>query len=546
MPIPRRSGGTNRPDSPEESGRSPTRISPRSGRSRPATRRRVVVLPQPLGPSKVRNSPALASKLKSFTASTLPNVLTRPEARTVPIDWTVIQPSADGHGKPKILWGRPDGRLDWAGMDWRKLAWVLAPALVILLVVFAGLNRLVDPLPPRRITLSTGRENGAYYMFAKQYAKLAAAEGFTVEIITGAGAGETLRRVKAGQAMAGFVQGGTAEAAPTEGLLSLGSLYYEPIWLFHRKNRALRGLNELRGLSIQVGEEGSGIRPLAMRLLRDSGVTPQNSHIMALTTEGAATALEAGRIDAAFFLIRPTVPLVRKLLLSPTVSLWSVRRTIAYTTRYRFLSTVTLGEGAVDLVTNVPDRDVLLLAATATLVVREDVHPVIVRLLLKTAEIVHSRPGLFEAPNAFPSDPLVELPLHEVARRYLRKGPPFLERYLPFWIAVTAERWALLLLPVIGILLPLIRILPSLYSSQMRRRVTRWYREVHDIDHALSHATPEEARVAAERLRNVQARLAKIPPPPPGRIGEYYDLRGHVGRLIEQADERTGSRHSPR
>ena len=431
-------------------------------------------------------------------------------------------------------------------MDWKKLAWVLVPALAIMLIVFAILSRLVEPLPPRRITLSTGRENGAYHLFAKEYAKLAAADGFKVEMMTGAGTVETLKRLTAGQAMAGFVQGGTGEAAPTEGLLSLGSLYYEPIWLFHKRSRPLRGLNELRGLSIQVGEEGSGIRPLAIRLLRDSGVTAQNSSLLALTSEGAATALEAGRIDAAFFIMSPTVPLVRRLLLSPSVSLWSVRRTVAYTTRYRFLSTVTLGEGAVDLVANVPDRDILLLAATATLVVREDVHPVIVRLLLKTAEIVHSRPGLFEAPHAFPSDTLVELPMHEVAQRYLRKGPPLLERYLPFWMAVTAERWALLLLPVIGILLPLARILPSLYNSQMRKRVTRWYQEVHEIDHALARTTPEEAQAAAERLRNVQARLTAIPPPPTGLMGEYYNLKRHVERLIEQADAQAASRHSPR
>src|SRR5262249_61745025 len=190
------------------------------------------------------------------------------------------------------------------------------------------------------------------------------------------------------------------------------------------------------------------------RLPRASGVTPQNSHIMALTTEGAATALEAGRIDAAFFIIAPTAPVVRKLLLSPTVSLWSVRRTTAYTTRYRFLSTVTLGEGVVDLVANVPDRDVLLLAATATLVVREDVHPVIVRLLLKTAELVHSRPGLFEAPNAFPYDALVERPLHEVAGRSLRQGPPFLEGFLPFWLAVTLAPWVPLLLQALHSLAP--------------------------------------------------------------------------------------------
>jgi TRAP transporter TAXI family solute receptor len=431
-------------------------------------------------------------------------------------------------------------------MDWKKLAWVLVPALVIVVIILAILNHLVEPLPPRRITLITGREGGAYYMFAKEYARLAAADGFTVEILTGAGSVETLKRLTAGQAMAGFVQGGTAEAVPSEGLRSLGSLYYEPVWLFHRRSRMLRGLSDLRGLRIQIGEEGSGIRPLAVRLLRDSGVTAQNSTLLALTSEGAAAALETGRIDAAFFIMAPSVPLVRRLLLSPAVSLWSVRRTLAYTTRYRFLSTVTLGEGVIDLVADVPDHDVLLLAATATLVVRQDVHPVIVRLLLKTAEIVHSRPGLFEAPNAFPSDAFVELPLHEVAGRYLRKGPPFLERYLPFWIAVTVERWALLLLPAVGILLPLIRILPSLYNSQMRKRVTRWYREVHEIDHTLTEGTPEEMAAAAERLRGVQARLAKIPPPPHGLMGELYDLKLHVQWLLERADAQAASRHSPR
>ena len=431
-------------------------------------------------------------------------------------------------------------------MDWKKLAWVAAPALALMVIALLFLNRLVEPLPPRRITISTGREGGAYYMFAKEYARLAAKDGFSVEIQTGAGSVETLKRFTAGQAMAGFVQGGTAEALPTEGLRSLGSLYYEPVWLFHRKTRLLRGLNDLRGLRIQVGEEGSGIRPLAVKLLRDSGVTAQNSTLLALTSEGAAAALEAGRIDAAFFIMAPSVPLVRRLLLSPTVSLWSVRRTVAYTTHYRFLSTITLGEGVVDLVADVPDHDILLLAATANLVVREDVHPVIVRLLLKTAEIVHSRPGLFEGPNVFPSDTLVELPLHEVAGRYLRKGPPFLERYLPFWIAVTAERWALLLLPVIGILLPLIRILPALYNSQMRKRVTRWYREVNEIDHVLATGTPEEAKAAAERLREVQAKLARIPPPPTGLMGELYDLKQHVEWLLRQADTQAAARHSPR
>jgi TRAP transporter TAXI family solute receptor len=413
---------------------------------------------------------------------------------------------------------------------------MVLPAAAVVLGVYAVLSRIVEPLPPRRITFSTGREGGAYHAFAREYAKLAAADGFTVEILPGAGSVQTLQRLAAGQAMTGFVQGGTAEAAKTDGLLALGSLYYEPIWLFHRRAQPFRRIGDLRGLRIQIGEEGSGVRPLALRLLRDSGVTAQNSTLVGLTSEAAAAALESGRIDAGFFIMTPNVPLVRRLLLHPAVGLWNVQRTTAYTTRYRFLSTVTLGEGVVDLVTNVPDHDVTLLAATATLVVRDDVHPVIVRLLLKTAETLHSRPGLFEAPNAFPSDAFVELPLHEVARRYLRKGPPFLERFLPFWIAVTVERWALLILPPLGLLLPLIRFLPGLYNEQMRKRVTKWYRVVHEIDRTLEQCTPEEAREAAERLRRVQSELANMPPPPAGLMGELYDLKIHVEWLLARAD----------
>jgi uncharacterized protein len=422
-------------------------------------------------------------------------------------------------------------------MDTRKLPYLVVPGVALAMVLFA-LTRLIEPLPPRVITLSTGREGGAYNVFAREYRKVAAADGFSVEIQPGAGSVETLKRLAAGQSMAGFVQGGTAEAAPTEGLLSLGSLYYEPVWVFHRKNLPLSGLHDLRGRKIQVGEDGSGIRPLALRLLRDSGVTATNSTLLGLSSDAAATALVKGQLDAAFFIMAPTVPLVRQLLLSPTVSLWSVRRTIAYTSRYRFLSTVTLGEGSVDLAANIPDRDITLLAATATLVVREDVHPVTVRFLLKTAEAVHSRPGLFEAPNAFPSDALVELPLHEAARRYLRKGPPFLERYLPFWMAVTVERWSLLLLPVVGILLPLMRFLPMIYNAQMRKRVTRWYRVVHEIDHKLAHCTPEEAAAAAGRLRAVQQEIGEMTPPSTGFMGELYDLKQHLEWLLSHAEEK--------
>jgi uncharacterized protein len=421
-------------------------------------------------------------------------------------------------------------------MDLKKLAYVVLPAAAVALGVFAVISHFVQPLPPRHITLSTGREGGAYHAFGQQYARLAAADGFTIDILPGAGSVETLQRLGAGEVMAGFVQGGVAETVPTDAIRGVASLYYEPVWLFHRRAHRVQHLDDLRGRRVHIGEEGSGVRPLALRLLRESGVTADNATFLGLGSEAAAAALEAGRIDAAFFVMAPTVPLVRRLLLHPGVELWSASRVRAFTTRARFLSTLTLGEGVIDLPRGAPAHDVTLLAAAATLAVRADVHPVIVRLLVKIAESVHGPGGVFEAPNAFPSDSFVDLPLHEVARRTLRRGPAFLERFFPFWLAVTLERWALLILPSLGLLLPLIRILPELYNARVRSRVTRWYRVVNDTDKALSTFTPEEARAAAARLRDVQDELTRRSPPPTGLMGEFYDLKLHLEWLLRRTE----------
>src|SRR5438128_5951438 len=72
----RRSGGTT--TAGDESTRSPTRISPPSGARKPATRRRVVVLPQPDGPSRATSSPGRTMRSRPTTAPTSPKRLVSP------------------------------------------------------------------------------------------------------------------------------------------------------------------------------------------------------------------------------------------------------------------------------------------------------------------------------------------------------------------------------------------------------------------------------------------------------------------------------------
>src|SRR2546427_8097493 len=141
------------------------------------------------------------------------------------------------------------------------LAVVIAlPVLVALTVGVAAVNRFAGPRPPRTFSMSTGREGGAYHQFALEYRRLLARQGFTLVIEPGPGSVETVRGLRRGEVTVGFVQGGTAADSDAEQLVSLASVFYEPLWIFHRRALRVTSLGELRGRRVAAGEEGSGTR----------------------------------------------------------------------------------------------------------------------------------------------------------------------------------------------------------------------------------------------------------------------------------------------
>ena len=138
---------------------------------------------------------------------------------------------------------------------------------------FAIAYQFVEPAPPKKIVISTGSESGAYYHFAQRYATILAKNGITLEVRASAGSLENLARLKNDEVQIGFVQGGVVppkedpDAEDESGLLSLGSVFYEPVWVFYRGEKNLTRLTELQGKRIAIGQEGSGVRQLAQQLL---------------------------------------------------------------------------------------------------------------------------------------------------------------------------------------------------------------------------------------------------------------------------------------
>ncbi|MET0046582.1 MAG: TAXI family TRAP transporter solute-binding subunit [Sedimenticola sp.] len=409
---------------------------------------------------------------------------------------------------------------------------IFGPAIAITLLGFLLAFQFVQPAPPARITIATGGLEGAYSLFGQRYREIIKREDIQLEVLNTKGSVENISLLESGKADIAFVQGGTEQASRGDELISLGSLYFEPIWVFHRSSLTLDRLTGLQEKKVAIGPEGSGTRAVALQLLSDNSITPSNARLIELSGRPAADALLKGDIDAAFFVASPRSPVVRALLDSTEISLMSFNRADAYARLHRYLSTVVLPEGVINLEHNLPRRETRLLAASANLVAHKDLHPALVDLLLQAASEVHGEGGWFEEQGQFPAAQFLAFPLSKEAKRFYKFGPPLLQRYLPFWAATLVDRLKVMLLPLVALMIPLFKVMPPIYRWRIRSRIYRWYREVLAIDRR-SDLPGADIDVAMEELDAIEEDVSKVSVPL-SYAEELYDLRLHIGLVREK------------
>lgn len=413
---------------------------------------------------------------------------------------------------------------------WAQIA-VVAPALILVVAGFVVAYQFVGPPPPDRIVMATGSESGAYNAFGKLYAERFRAEGIELELKTTAGSRENLALLagESSDVAVAFMQSGIGEPVEHPDLRSLGSVYYEPFWVFVRGEEEPRRLTELAGLRIAVGAEGSGTRAVALGLLADNGITGENADLTPLAGAAAEKALLSGVVDAAIFVTSATSPRIRSLLEAPDIALMNFERADAYVRRNHYLSKVLLPKGTIDLAANLPAEDKVLLAPTATIVASQRLHPALADLLLLTMRDAHRAGGRLEKPGAFPTGNFVTFPLEPAAQRFYDEGPPFLQRYLSFWAANLIDRLKILLLPLLTLLYPLFKLLPPTYSWRMRSKVNRWYKELQALDDKL-RANAISREEATARLDEIEQSVEKVSVPT-GFAANAYTLRLHIDFL---------------
>ncbi len=428
----------------------------------------------------------------------------------------------------------------------RDLLATTAPFVLLALALLIIAYWVLDPSPPRRVVLATGPAQGAYAEFGKRYAELLKADRIQVELRATQGSAENLKLLRdpnSGVDLA-FVQGGAdpkhgREEDADAGLVSLGSLFYEPVWVFYREDAKRRQLGEtpfeslaqLPGWRINIGLPGSGIAVLTERLIEANHLEPPQLDLARLGLTPGVVELLEGPLDAMVFVSAPESLMVQMLLRTPGIGLLDFAQAEAYSRQFPFMKPVTLPRGMVDLGRDMPPRDVRLVAPTGTLVARDSTHPALIQLFVQAAAQVHGGAGWFQQKGDFPNARNAERPLAAEAERFYRSGVPFLQRYLPFWLANLFERMWPVLVTLVAVLLPLSRMLPPLYEFRVRSRVFRWYGRLRAVEDQVGHRNPDEL---ARELDALEQRVERIAVPL-SYVDELYALRSHIhlvrGRL---------------
>ena len=417
----------------------------------------------------------------------------------------------------------------------RDLWLTIISVALVALGAFVFAFRFVEPAPPDSIVMSTGAVDGGYHMFALRYREILARDGVKVELRPSAGSQENVSRLldDKSDVEVGFLQGGSAFSANAPELVSLGSIYYEPLWVFYR-GPEIHDFGGLRGRKLAIGPEESGTRSLALQLLAVNAAVMPPTELLPQNGQLATEMLLQGKLDAVFIVGPPESPLVEQLVSAPGIRLLSVDRAEAYMRRFPALTKLTLPQGVFDFVKNVPAHDVTLISPTANLLAVDGLHPALAYLLMRAASEIHGGAGLLHKAGDFPAPLNSEFPLSAEATRYYKSGPPFLQRYLPYWAAVLVDRLWLTLLPVVALLIPLGRIVPAAYRWRVRSRIYRWYAKLKEVELELDEdSTPEKLTELLAQLDQIDRAVNRINTPL-AYTDNLYAFRQNVNLVRQQ------------
>ena len=317
---------------------------------------------------------------------------------------------------------------------------LLAVGLLSLAVVIA--------IPPSVVTIETGPVNGSYYEAALKYRDIMRRHGIDLELLSRPDSAEIVKDVD--RAGSGVDIGFTASALNPgrfPDVLAAGAIELQPLFIFYNAGLGqIAAIRSLRGKHIVLPAQQSASSVTALQVLSLYGITPANTRIGFMPLADAAHELEAGEADAGFFMLAPGNALVAELFHSDILRALGISDGKGITRHLPFLRTVSLPHCAVDIDGNVPKDDLDLLAATVHVVVRRDINPAVLYMLLEAMKEVHHGATLISDAGDFPTIARTEDLPHPLAVDYAKSGLPWTYRHMPLALASLFDRYVVFVL----------------------------------------------------------------------------------------------------
>ncbi len=428
----------------------------------------------------------------------------------------------------------------------RRVVLIYLPMAAVMVLAFFALSQRWLPLPPSQVSISAGRPGGMYQEHANAYRKLLQGMGVTLEILESAGSGQNLQRLRdpANTVQIALVQSGyglgESSNLDTVNIQTLAQVDIEPIWVFSRF-RDVDSLLRLQGQRVSIGQMGSGSRDVALLLLNQ--VRLEAKDVLESQTVGLATvdALRNGKLDAAIFVASASAPVVQTLLSTPGIYLANLKRSTALSERMPYLDARFTAAGSLSASRLQPPQDMVLLSTVASMLVREDLHPMIKRALMHIALTQHSAQGALHRANEFPNLKRLEFPSAPQARDVLSEGLPWIEQQVPLQMAQWLYRLIWVGLPLGLLALLICQALPHYLIWRIDSHMNIWYGELKFIENDLNLAQLGGLEMSQfrTRLRGISEGIAHFPLPR-RYMQRLFLLRQHIALVDSKIQARLG------
>jgi TRAP transporter TAXI family solute receptor len=405
----------------------------------------------------------------------------------------------------------------------------LAAAVGVVSIVSLALIYFL-PSPPSKVVMATAFKGSAPEYYGRRYREIFARSNIELELRETGGVVENLKLLQDPQSdvQIAFMVAGVSDGKHAPGLLSLGTVFNTPIWIFYSSNESIERLSQLKGKRIAIGPVGSGARAQAEQILGKTGVNSESATLLPFGGTAAVEAMNDGKVDAVWTFGTPDGPAVQAFLRNPNVRIMGFQTAEALTRMFPELARLVLPQGVIDLDRNIPPNDVPLIGNTGKILVRSDLHPEIVQLLLQAMVEVHSGANIFQRAGEFPNGTDIEYPVAPAAIDFYKNGPSFMQRHLPLWLSVHAQRAIAVLVAAIALGLPTIRFLPAAYNWITRRRLFYWYAQLKKLEASFDvgpmdqHLAEKQAEI--ERIEEAVSHIRF----PLTFSDQLYNLRSHI------------------